>query len=76
MMRLATEEKLTLKQARKLFEGSPTSRTIRNYVVRGLYIPEAGVRVFLEGYRGPGMSWITSKQAVQRFCERMNGGGE
>lgn len=74
MTRLESEDKIPIKQAINFFEGSPSVRTVQNYVTRGLYVPSLGGHVFLEAYRGVGMSLITSKQAIQRFRARINGG--
>lgn len=74
MIRLESEDKIPIKQASSLFEGSPSIRTLQNYVTRGLYVPTLGDHVFLEAYRGVGMSMITSKQAIIRFRARINGG--
>lgn len=70
---MESEDRITLKQSRPLFEGRPSLRTLKRYVLVGLFCPYRGDRIRLEAYRGIGMSWITSRQAIQRFRERLNG---
>ena len=76
MMRLESEDRIPLKKAKPLFEGEPSIRTLQRWILRGLYQPILADRVFLEGYRGQGRSWVTSRQACRRFVERMNGDRE
>jgi hypothetical protein len=71
--RLAAEDRLPLRKAKSLFEGSPSLRTLRRYIQDGLYCPVLADRVRLEAYRSIGMSWITSKQAIERFYARIDG---
>lgn len=76
LMRLESEDRIPLKQAKPFFEGKPSVRTLQRWILHGLYQPILADRVFLEGYRGDGRSWITSRQAIRRFIERMNGRAE
>ena len=74
MRRLEQEDKIPIKAACALIEGCPTERSVRRFFKEGRYVRETGATVFLEAYRGFGRRLITSKQAVRRFLERLNGG--
>ncbi len=73
MMRLDAEDKIPLKRARPLLDGSPSLRTIQRYVNYGYRCPLLDAPIYLEAFRGVGRSWWTSRQAVQRFRARLNG---
>lgn len=72
MKRLCTEDKRNLKQAVTAFAWKPSVATIRRYCLDGLWSPILGERVYLEFYR-EGWTYITSVQAIERFCARING---
>lgn len=74
LQRLETEDRIPLKQASSLFDDCPSARTLRRYVIVGRYCPILADRVYLEGFRSIGNTWITSVQAVKRFIARTNGG--
>ena len=73
MKRLESEDQIPLKQARNLFRWRPCLRALQNYPIKGRIVRLIDRRVYLEAYRSP-IGWITSKQAVQRFINKLNGG--
>ena len=76
-MNLEGEELLTLSQAARLFPGhrgaKSTSRvTVGRWITRGNRTAD-GSRVKLEGVR-VGSSWMTSREAVNRYLEALSRG--
>lgn len=63
--RLLAEDRLSASQAAALFPPLRGRRTHGTTVVRWITRGKSGVR--LEGFRGAGKSWWTSRQAVTRF---------
>jgi hypothetical protein len=73
-MNMLDETTLSLSQAAKLFPpfraGRPVhSATLCRWILRGARSPDGSV-VRLEAVRRPA-GWLTSKQAVQRFLDRL-----
>lgn len=73
MKRLESEDQIPLKQAGPLFRWRPCRRALQNYPTKGRRVHLADERVYLEAYRSV-LGWITSKQAVERFIKKLNGG--
>lgn len=72
MLRLETEERISVKRARNLFKNHPSLNTVRNYITKGVISRVTLSRVYLDGYL-EGSSYITSEQAVRRFLSELNG---
>ena len=73
MVRLSTEDKIPLKRAGSLIIGNPSFRTLQRYVHKGYRCPMTDRVITLEAFRSVGRCLWTSRQAVQRFCARING---
>lgn len=72
MLKLKDEDHIQLCRCSHLFPKGTRSGTIRNYVAKGRVSKITGRRVYLEAYRSA--TWVTTKQAIQRFIAHMNGG--
>lgn len=77
MIDIATERRLYLHAAIKLYPLSHTGRpvhisTVLRHITKGVRLPNGEI-VRLEGARLGGR-WITSVEAVQRFMERLTAG--
>lgn len=76
VQRLLSEDLISFKAAAKLFPTPLTTRTLQRYAKLGVKCHISNRKIRLEAIRADARSYETSRQAVQRFLERINGVSE
>lgn len=76
LRRLLKEDRISLKAAANLFPTPLSVRTIQRYAKLGVKCHISNRKIRLEAIRADARSYETSRQAVQRFLERINGDTE